>query len=99
MIVRISTNGGKTINVMKYLVGLRCGGLMEDPRMYFSSPFDVIEATSKQEAKETYNNKHKCNYFYGGIMCSFDSEGNINDIDDDCSKNDCKYVLHELGAI
>lgn len=37
---------------MKYLVGLRCEGLMEDPHMYFSSPFDVIETTSKQEAKK-----------------------------------------------
>ena len=84
---------------MKYLVGLRCGGLMEDPHMYFSSPFDVIETTSKQEAKEIYNNKHKCNYFYGGVMCSFDSEGNINDIDGDCSRNECKRVLHELEVI
>lgn len=84
---------------MKYLVGLRCGGLMECPNVYFSSPFDVIETTSEQEAKEIYNNKHKCDYFYGGVMCSFDSEGNINDINGDCSKNQCKRVLCELGAI
>ena len=84
---------------MKYLCGLRCGGLMEDPHMYFSGPFVIIEAPSKQIAKETYNNKHKCKFFYGGVMCSFDSEGNINDIDGDCSKNECKRVLHALGAV
>lgn len=84
---------------MKYLCGLRCGGLMEDPRMYFSGPFDIIEASSKQKAKETYNDKHKCNYFYGGVMCSFDDKGNINDIDEDCSKNECKYILRNLGII
>lgn len=84
---------------MKYLVGLRCGGLMECPNISFGRPFSIIEATSKKEAEKTYNEIHKCSYFYGDVMCSFDSEGNINDINEDCSRNKCKHVLHELGAI
>jgi hypothetical protein len=51
----------------KYLVALSVGGLMEMPDFTYSD-FDVIDANSRDEAREIYNKKHNCSYFYGTCM-------------------------------
>jgi len=51
----------------KYLVALRVGGLMERPEIIHQS-FDIIEAQTQDEAKEKYNKKHNCSFFYGTCL-------------------------------
>ena len=80
---------------MKYLVGLLCGGLMENPEVTFSKPYNIIDASSKEEARKIYNQINKCNYFYGSVMCTI-NDNNIEDIDHDCSYNDCLRALEYL---
>lgn len=48
----------------KYIVALATGGLMECPVMYFED-FQVIDAENEKQAQEIYNEKNKCNFFYG----------------------------------
>lgn len=80
----------------KYLVGLLCGGLMESPKVYFSGPYEIIEAKSKEEAKQAYNTKHNCSYFYGSVMCELRFVGKhilILNINENCSSGECKNIL------
>lgn len=77
---------------IKYLVGLLCGGLMEDPKVTFSEPYNIIEANSKEEAREIYNKINKCDYFYGSVMCII-NDNDIEDINHYCSYNDCLRAL------
>ena len=51
----------------KYLVALSVGGLMEMPEITYQD-FDIIEANSRDEAREKYNKKHNCSYFYGTCL-------------------------------
>jgi hypothetical protein len=48
----------------QYLVGLRCGGLMEDPSIRYEN-HEIIEANTPREAEDGYNKKNNCSYFYG----------------------------------
>lgn len=50
-----------------YLVGLRCGGIMEMPEFHWKNP-QIIRANTRRKAIEKYNELNNCNYFYGGIM-------------------------------
>lgn len=47
----------------KFIVGLQCGGLMEDPKIRYEDK-EIIEANSPEEAEEIYNKKHNCSFFY-----------------------------------
>ena len=47
----------------QYLIGLSCGGLMEDPDTHYEE-YEVIEAETPKEAETIYNKKHNCSYFY-----------------------------------
>lgn len=80
---------------MKYIVGLLTGGLMEDPVLKFTTPYDIIEADSNKEAESIYNKKHKCDYFYGSVMCAI-VDNNIIDINPDCSYNKCLRALEVI---
>jgi hypothetical protein len=51
----------------KYLVALSVGGLMEMPEITYQD-FDIIEAETQDEAREKYNKKHDCSYFYGTCL-------------------------------
>lgn len=51
----------------KYLVALSVGGVMEIPEITYQD-FDIIEANSQDEAREKYNKKHNCSYFYGTCL-------------------------------
>ena len=82
---------------MKYLVGLLCGGLMESPEITFNEPYNVIEASSKEEAREIYNQINKCYYFYGSVMCII-NDNNIEDINHNCSYNDCLRALKKIPS-
>jgi len=47
-----------------FLVALSTGGIMEQPELSYSN-FQLIEAASAKKAKEIYNIKNNCSYFYG----------------------------------
>lgn len=83
---------------MKYIVGLLIGGLMEDPILRFTTPYDIIEANSDKEAKHIYNNKHNCDYFYGSVM-GIIVDNDISDINPYCSYNECLRVLNNKNRI
>lgn len=51
----------------KYIVALAVGGLMEMPHFEYQQA-QVIEADSPKEATEIYNEKNKCDYFYGEVV-------------------------------
>ena len=80
---------------MKYIVGLLIGGLMEDPVLRFTTPYDIIEADSDKEAKNIYNEKHKCDYFYGDVMCAV-VDNNVIDVNPNCSYNECLRALEVI---
>ena len=52
---------------MKYLVALSTGGLMESPEMYYEN-FQIIEASSEDEAREIYNRENNCAFYYGAVL-------------------------------
>ena len=60
----------------KYLVALSVGGLMEMPEITYQD-FNIIEADSQDEAREKYNKKHNCSYFYGTCLAE-KVEGKVN---------------------
>ena len=48
-------------------MALSVGGLMEMPEITYQD-FDIIEAETQDEAREKYNKKHDCSYFYGTCL-------------------------------
>lgn len=80
---------------MKYIVGLLIGGLMEDSGLKFTTPYDIIESDSDKEAESIYNKKHKCDYFYGSVMCTI-VDNNIIDVNPNCSYNECLRALTKI---
>ena len=60
----------------KYLIALCVGGLMEMPVTIYQD-HDIIEANSQDEAREKYNKKHNCSYFYGTCLAE-KVDGKIN---------------------
>jgi hypothetical protein len=50
-----------------YLVALQCGGLMEDPEIWYTD-YQVIRADTAEEAKRKYDEINECSYFYGKVM-------------------------------
>ena len=60
----------------KYLVALSVGGLMEMPEITYQD-FDIIEADNQDEARERYNEKHNCSYFYGTCLAE-KVDGKVN---------------------
>lgn len=51
----------------KYLVALAVGGLMECPEITYQD-YQEIEAASPEEARKIYNEKNKCDFFYGEVL-------------------------------
>ena len=51
----------------KYLVALAVGGLMEYPEITYQD-YQVIEADSPEEARKIYNERNKCDFFYGEVL-------------------------------
>ncbi len=57
--------------VHSYRVAMRCGGLMESPKIYYENE-QIITAKSRREAVEKYNYINDCNYFYGEVLAQLD---------------------------
>jgi len=53
--------------VTKYIVALQTGGVMEHPRIEYSHG-QLIDAKDPEEAKKIYNEKNKCDYYYGCVI-------------------------------
>lgn len=53
---------------MKYLLGTETGGIMENPQLEVTGPFQIIEADSKSDAIKKYNAVNNCSYYYGTII-------------------------------
>lgn len=51
----------------KYLVALAVGGLMECPEITYQD-YQEIEAACPEEARKIYNEKNKCDFFYGEVL-------------------------------
>lgn len=51
----------------KYLVALAVGGLMECPEITYQD-YQEIEADTAEEACKIYNEKNKCDFFYGEVL-------------------------------
>ena len=56
----------------KYIVATSNGGLMECPEVYYDK-FQLIEADSEDLARKIYNDKNNCNFFYGAVICTFNT--------------------------
>ena len=54
-----------------YVVAMRCGGVMEDPRIHYEH-YQLIHADSEAEAKRKYNKLNNCSYYYGSVMGQID---------------------------
>ena len=52
---------------MKYLVATEVGGVMEQPHYTYTN-IQWIEANNKKEAREKYNKKNNCSYYYGRVI-------------------------------
>jgi predicted YcjX-like family ATPase len=63
---------------------------------YFSDPYDVIEAESKEEACSIYNKKHKCDYFCGKVMAEI-HEDRITDLDEYARLVDVERAISETA--
>ncbi len=50
-----------------YLVALRVGGIMEDPKIHYEA-HQVIRARTPDDAVNLYNTKNSCSYFYGHCL-------------------------------
>lgn len=48
----------------KYLIAEQRGGIQGDPGFTYVNP-ETIESDTKENAIKIYNEKHKCNFFYG----------------------------------
>ena len=57
-----------------YVIGTFVDSMTGMEADYFSDPYDVIEAESKKEACEIYNEKHKCDYFSGRVMAEIQDD-------------------------
>lgn len=55
----------------QYEVALCCGGVMEDPNIHYED-HQIIEAHSRAEAKETYDKRNNCSYYYGEVLRQID---------------------------
>ena len=64
-----------TIMKQTYVVGTFVDSMTGMEADYFSDPYDVIEAESKEEACNIYNKKHKCDYFHGCVMAEIQDDG------------------------
>ena len=80
---------------MEYLVEERAGGLMEMPDWIFYN-FNIIDANNEQEARDIYNKRHNCNFFYGSVV-GYIQNGNFtltnNDVSLNVAKQGYRYCL------
>ena len=51
----------------RYVVATCCGGLMEDPEIYYIN-YQVINADTPEEAKLKYDKINDCSFYYGQVL-------------------------------
>ena len=56
-----------TVGKYSYLVATRCGGLMEDPEIWYAD-YQIIHADTVQDVKKKYDEINNCSYFYGKVL-------------------------------
>lgn len=78
-----------------YLVALKTGGLMEDPQIHYQD-FQIIYASTEQEALQIYNTKNNCSYFYGEVIGILDDYEDINEYSHNISD---KFIYEMIGNI
>ena len=76
----------------KYIVALEVGGLMEMPLFEYKNA-QIIEASSQDAARETYNRNNNCSYFYGTVI------GVIYDGKPVLSERFISHTLRKIGLI
>ena len=79
-----------------YVVGTFVDSMTGMEADYFSGPYDVIEAESKEEACSIYNKKHKCGYFYGKVMAEIQDD-RITDLDKYARLVDVEMAISETA--
>lgn len=79
-----------------YVVGTFVDSMTGMEADYFSDPYDVIEAESKEDACSIYNKKHKCEYFYGRVMAEIQAD-RITDLDKYARLVDVERAIHETA--
>lgn len=65
--IEIDAKETNTIGKNKYLVALACGGLMEDPTVWYTN-YQIISADTEEDAREKYNELNNCDFFYGKVL-------------------------------
>ena len=60
----------------QYLVALAAGGLQEQPQFNYSN-FQIIEANSRPEACDIYDNNNNCDFFYGQVIAECENNGKM----------------------
>lgn len=50
-----------------YVVALRCGGIIEDPKIHYHD-YQLINAESEDDACEKYNRMNNCDFYYGHVI-------------------------------
>lgn len=80
---------------MRYLVGLLTGGLMEQPKFELEGPFQVIIASSEEEAIAIYNTNNSCSYYYGHCLGKATPDGVCYLTSDFISKHDFETLCRD----
>lgn len=80
-----------------YVVGTFVDSMTGMEADYFSDPYDVIEAESKEEACGIYNKKHKCDYFSGRVMAEIQDD-RIADLDKYARLADVERAISETAT-
>ena len=65
--IEVNAKETNTIGKNKYLVALACGGLMEDPTVWYTD-YQIIFANTEEDARKKYNELNNCNFFYGKVL-------------------------------
>lgn len=65
--LEILVDDSETIGKYRYLVGLKCGGVVENPEC-FVTQLQIIRANSDVEALNKYNETHDISYYPSVIV-------------------------------
>lgn len=63
----IDAKDTNTVGKHSYLVATQCGGLMEDPEIWYTD-YQIIHADTAKDAKKKYDEINNCSYFYGKVL-------------------------------
>ena len=66
---------------------------MEMPEYRFDAPYDIVVAVDEIDAVQEYNERNKCSYFYGSVMCEVTDDGQCVGIDINTSRQECENII------